>query len=97
MFTDWEGGGNITPALEAVGKLARRGHRVRFMGEECNRAGAETAGATFVSWKRPPIGGTAAARARGPTTGPRRRRKRAYFPSSATSDAARRSPTRRMS
>lgn len=54
LFTNWEGGGNIPPALEAVGKLVRRGHRVRFMGEECNHADAEAAGATFVSWKRAP-------------------------------------------
>lgn len=54
LFTNWEGGGNIPPTLEAVGKMIRRGHRVRFMGEECSRADAEAAGATFVSWKRAP-------------------------------------------
>jgi MGT family glycosyltransferase len=54
LFTSWEGGGNVTPALEAARKLAARGHRVRFMSEECNRAEAEAASASFVAWKRAP-------------------------------------------
>jgi hypothetical protein len=37
LFTTWEGGGNVTPALEAVRKLVARGHHVRIMSEECNR------------------------------------------------------------
>jgi MGT family glycosyltransferase len=52
LFTTWEGGGNVTPAREAARKLAARGHRVRFMSEECNRREAESAGAAFVAWKR---------------------------------------------
>jgi MGT family glycosyltransferase len=54
LFTTWEGGGNVTPALEAVRKLVARGHRVRVMSEECNRPESEAAGATFISWKRAP-------------------------------------------
>ena len=54
LFTTWEGGGNVTPALEAVRKLTAHGHRVRFMSEECNRPEAEAVGATFVAWKRAP-------------------------------------------
>jgi UDP:flavonoid glycosyltransferase YjiC (YdhE family) len=54
LFTTWEGGGNMTPAREAARKLAARGHRVRFMSDECNRREAESAGAAFVAWKRAP-------------------------------------------
>ncbi len=54
LFTTWEGGGNVTPALEVVRKLRARGHRVRVMSEECNRPEAEAAGATFIAWHRAP-------------------------------------------
>ena len=52
LFTTWEGGGNVTPALEAVRKLVARGHRVRVMSEECNRPESIAAGATFIPWRR---------------------------------------------
>ena len=54
LFTTWEGGGNVTPALVVARKLLARGHRVRFMSESCNRPEAEHAGATFVPWKCAP-------------------------------------------
>jgi MGT family glycosyltransferase len=54
LFTTWEGGGNVPPAIEAARKLAARGHRVRFMSEECNRPEAEAAGVAFFAWKRAP-------------------------------------------
>lgn len=54
LFTTWEGGGNVTPALEAVRKLVARGHDVRVMSDECNRRESEAAGARFVAWKRAP-------------------------------------------
>jgi MGT family glycosyltransferase len=54
LFTTWEGGGNVTPALVVVRKLVARGHHVRVMSEECNRPESEAAGATFVSWQRAP-------------------------------------------
>src|SRR5580765_5876119 len=54
LFTNWEGGGNITPSLEAVRRLVAAGHRVRFMSEECNRPEAQAAGAIFVPWHRAP-------------------------------------------
>jgi MGT family glycosyltransferase len=54
LFTTWEGGGNMTPMLEAVRKLLARGHRVRVMSEECNRPESEAAGATFIAWQRAP-------------------------------------------
>jgi MGT family glycosyltransferase len=54
LFTTWEGGGNVTPALVVVRKLIARGHDVRVMSEECNRREAEVAGARFISWGRAP-------------------------------------------
>ena len=54
LFTTWEGGGNVTPALEAVRKLVARGHHVRVMSEECNRPESEAAGARFIAWRRAP-------------------------------------------
>jgi MGT family glycosyltransferase len=54
LFTTWEGGGNVTPLLEAVRKLLARGHRVRVMSEECNRPECEAAGAKFLAWQRAP-------------------------------------------
>jgi MGT family glycosyltransferase len=54
LFTTWEGGGNVTPALEAVRKLVACGHRVRVMSEECNRPESEAAGATFIPWRSAP-------------------------------------------
>src|SRR6185437_9875222 len=54
LLTTWEGGGNVTPALEVARKLISRGHRVRVMSEECNRFESRAAGAEFVSWKSAP-------------------------------------------
>jgi MGT family glycosyltransferase len=54
LFTTWEGGGNVMPALEAVRKLVARGHQVRVMSEECNRPESEAAGARFMAWRRAP-------------------------------------------
>ena len=54
LFTNWEGGGTVTPAAEVARKLSGRGHDVRFMSEDCNRAEVENAGATFIPWMRAP-------------------------------------------
>ncbi|HEY2587912.1 MAG TPA: glycosyltransferase [Tepidisphaeraceae bacterium] len=54
LFTTWEGGGNVTPALVVVRKLIARGHCVRVMSEACNRPESEAAGATFVEWRTAP-------------------------------------------
>lgn len=54
LFTLWEGGGNIAPALTVARKLAARGHRVRVLGDACNRPEAEAAGAEFIAWTRAP-------------------------------------------
>ena len=52
LFTNWEGGGNVTPILEVVRKLRARGHTVRVLGEDCNRPETEAAGAQFLPWIR---------------------------------------------
>ena len=54
LFTTWEGGGNVTPMLEAARRLVARGHRVRVMSDECNRPESQAAGALFTAWKRAP-------------------------------------------
>ncbi len=54
LFASWEGGGNVTPTLEVVRKLIARGHRVRFLSDECNRAEVEAVAASFVPWNRAP-------------------------------------------
>jgi MGT family glycosyltransferase len=54
LFTTWEGGGNVTPALEVVRKLVAHGHLVRVMSEECNRRESGAAGAVFIPWERAP-------------------------------------------
>jgi MGT family glycosyltransferase len=54
LFTTWEGGGNMTPALETARKLLARNHRVRVMSDECNRPEAEATGAKFIAWRRAP-------------------------------------------
>ncbi|MBW8813896.1 MAG: glycosyltransferase family 1 protein [Caulobacterales bacterium] len=54
LFALWEGGGTVAPALTAARKLVQRGHRVRALGDACNRAEAEAAGAEFLPWTRAP-------------------------------------------
>ena len=50
LFTTWEGGGNVPPALTLAAQLVRRGHRVRVMSDGANRGETEAAGAEFVPW-----------------------------------------------
>lgn len=54
LFTTFEAGGSVMPALTVVDKLVRRGHRVRVMSDACNRREAEAAGAVFIPWRRAP-------------------------------------------
>ena len=54
VFTTWEGGGSVGPALTVARKLVARGHRVRVMSDRCNRPESEAAGAAFVPWTRAP-------------------------------------------
>ena len=50
LFVNWEGGGNLPPALTVASHLVGRGHTVRFLGEPCNRQEIEATGSTFVSY-----------------------------------------------
>lgn len=54
LFTTFEAGGCVMPALTVVDKLVRRGHRVRVMSDACNRRESEAAGAAFIPWRRAP-------------------------------------------
>ena len=54
LFVDWEGGGNLPPALAVARRLVERGHTVRFLGEPCNREEIEATGSTFVSYVHAP-------------------------------------------
>jgi MGT family glycosyltransferase len=54
LFTTFDGGGNVAPIMAVVSKLVQRGHFVRLMSDEVNRAEAEAVGARFVSWERAP-------------------------------------------
>src|ERR1051326_3507338 len=54
LFTHWEGGGNTPPMLSLVRRLVARGHAVRALGDPCNRAEVEAAGASFSPWSRAP-------------------------------------------
>src|SRR5918997_1316977 len=54
LFTSFEGGGSVSPALTVVKKLVARGDRGRFMSDKCNRPEAEAAGAAFRHWTRAP-------------------------------------------
>ena len=54
LFTSWEGGGSIAPAITVARKLRERGHRVRFMSDQINRLDAESAGLEFRPWQQAP-------------------------------------------
>ena len=52
LVATWEGGGNMPPVLSIIRKLISRGHNVRMIGDSCQRAEAEEAGASFSAWQR---------------------------------------------
>lgn len=52
LFVTWDGGGNVPPALGIAAELAARGHDVRFLGHEGNRATVSAAGFTFTAYER---------------------------------------------
>lgn len=54
LFCTWEGGGCVPPVLSVARKLIQRGHAVRVMAEDCNRAEVEAAGAEFVGYTLAP-------------------------------------------
>ncbi|HKR87752.1 MAG TPA: glycosyltransferase [Phenylobacterium sp.] len=54
LFSTWEGGGTLPPVLAVAEKMLARGHAVRILAEDCQRADCEAAGATFIGWARAP-------------------------------------------
>lgn len=54
LFVMWEGGGNVAPQIAVAGKLVRRGHRVRVLGEACLREDVEASGCAFVPFRHAP-------------------------------------------
>lgn len=54
LFTTWEGGGNVAPALTVARKLIQQGHRVRFMCDVSAREEARSRGVEFRAWNEAP-------------------------------------------
>lgn len=54
LFTTFEGGGHVPPAIVVARELQRRGHVLRFVSDEANRLLASSAGLDFESWRRAP-------------------------------------------
>lgn len=54
LFTTWEGGGNVAPAMTLAARLRSRGHSVRFMCDEASRGEAVAAGVAFRPWSTAP-------------------------------------------
>lgn len=50
LVATWDGGGNVPPAVVVAGELRRRGHTVRFVGHEAQRATLTGAGFAFASY-----------------------------------------------
>lgn len=54
LFTTWEGGGHVAPALMVAQQMARLGAHVRVVSDEANRAPALAHGLEFACWRRAP-------------------------------------------
>jgi MGT family glycosyltransferase len=54
LFTTWEGGGHVTPALIAARDLRARGHDVLVVSDACNAPDAEGFGVPFRPWPKAP-------------------------------------------
>ncbi len=54
LFTTYEGGGHVPPALTVASRLQARGAEVLFVSDEATRPAAEQAGLTFRPWRRAP-------------------------------------------
>ena len=54
LFTTFEGGGHVAPAITFAARLQARGHEVLFVSDEANQAAAERAGLAFRTWRRAP-------------------------------------------
>ena len=50
LFATWDGGGNVPPATTIAAELQRRGHDVRFLGHETQRASLTGQGFGFTSY-----------------------------------------------
>jgi MGT family glycosyltransferase len=54
LFTTYEGGGHVPPALIVAARLAERGHDILFVSDEATRPAAVQAGLAFRPWRRAP-------------------------------------------
>lgn len=54
LFTTFEGGGHVPPALLVARRLQARGHQVLVLSDEANRGQADAAGLSFMAWRRAP-------------------------------------------
>jgi len=54
LFVDWEGGGNLPPALTLARQMVERGHRVRVLCDPADEADVSAAGCKFVPYIRAP-------------------------------------------
>ena len=54
LFITLDGGGNLYPELALAGRLAGRGHDIRFLGSRSQRAIVERAGFAFAAWRSAP-------------------------------------------
>ncbi len=54
LFTNWEGGGHVDPALIVARECLALGHDVLFVSDEANRASAASFGVPFRSWSTAP-------------------------------------------
>jgi len=53
LFVTWDGGGNVAPAVEIARELQRRGHRVRFLGQNQQREFFQREGFEFSAYAKP--------------------------------------------
>jgi UDP:flavonoid glycosyltransferase YjiC (YdhE family) len=54
LFTTYEGGGHVAPAILLAGLMQSRGHEVLFVSDEANRTAATVAGLAFRAWRTAP-------------------------------------------
>jgi hypothetical protein len=54
LFSSFEGGGHVPPAIAMATHMRARGHEVLFVADEANRTAATRAGLTFEPWSTAP-------------------------------------------
>jgi UDP:flavonoid glycosyltransferase YjiC (YdhE family) len=54
LFTTFEGGGHVPPAILMASALARRGHDILFVSDEANRTAVRAEGLKFAPWRSAP-------------------------------------------